>query len=254
MLLEERHQSLFDYLTQKKSATVSELSVLLFVSEATIRRDLTVLEKQGLLKRSHGGAVLFESNNDETSLLVREQKNVQQKQQIAQLALDFISSNSTIFMDSSSTAGMIIPFLKQYKFLTIITNGLKNALALSQHHTVKTYITGGFVNPQSTSAVGSDSIDYITNMNAHVAFISCGGISGKNGITDASFEQARLKKEMLNNAKVKVLLCDDSKFDTVYMCRTCGFEDIDYIITNKLPDPTLCDAISQSNCEILLTE
>ncbi|MEG0693033.1 MAG: DeoR/GlpR family DNA-binding transcription regulator, partial [Oscillospiraceae bacterium] len=208
MLLEQRHQTILDYLIQKKSVTVSELSSQFFVSEATIRRDLTAMEKQGLLKRSHGGAVLFESNNDETSLLVREQKNVQEKQKIAQLALDFISSNSTVFMDSSSTTGMIIPFLKQYKFLTVITNGLKNALALSQHNAIKTYITGGFVNPQSTSAVGSDSIDYIKNMNAQVAFISCGGISCKNGVTDAAFEQARLKKAMLNHVKTKVLLCD----------------------------------------------
>lgn len=254
MLLEQRHRSILDYLNRKKSITVQELSAMLFVSEATIRRDLSEMEKQGLLKRSHGGAVLFESSSGETSLLVREQKNVREKQSIAHLALDFISSNSTIFMDSSSTAGMLIPLLKQYKFLTVITNGLKNALALSQLTDVKTYIIGGVVSPQSTSSAGSDSIDYINNINSQVAFISCGGISEKNGITDAAFEQARLKNAMLNNSAVKVLLCDSSKLGKVFMCRTCGFDKLDYIITDKMPDRETALAITMSGCEILIAE
>lgn len=79
MLSIERHEQILQILMEKKSVTVGELSKTMFVSDATIRRDLSQMEKEGLIKRSHGGAVLFESTNDETSILMREQENIKQK-------------------------------------------------------------------------------------------------------------------------------------------------------------------------------
>lgn len=90
MLSIERHEQILQILMEKKSVTVGELSKTMFVSDATIRRDLSQMEKEGLIKRSHGGAVLFESTNDETSILMREQENIKQKKIIAEIALKFI--------------------------------------------------------------------------------------------------------------------------------------------------------------------
>jgi len=126
MLSIERHEQILQILMEKKSVTVGELSKTMFVSDATIRRDLSQMEKEGLIKRSHGGAVLFESTNDETSILMREQENIKQKKVIAEIALKFIKNHDTLLVDSSSTAGMVIPLLKNFKFISVITNGIKN--------------------------------------------------------------------------------------------------------------------------------
>lgn len=251
MFTEERQAQILSIVNDKKSVSVHELSQTLFVSDATIRRDLTAMEKAGLIKRSHGGAVLFESTNDESSILIREQENIREKKMIAELAMEFVRSNYTIFMDSSSTTGTVIPLLKQYKYLSVVTNGLKNAILLSQRTNAKIYMTSGVINNQSNSIVGSDTIAYLNRLHADLVLFSCSGITLESGITDASFEQSNLKQVMIKNSKIKVLLCDSSKFDNTYLCRTCGFEDIDYIITNKRPDQAYLRAAEAAECAII---
>jgi DeoR/GlpR family transcriptional regulator of sugar metabolism len=251
MFIEERHNQILNILNSKKSVTVDELSATLYVSTATIRRDLVKMQRTGVIKRSYGGAVLLESTNVESALAVRELENIKEKKQIAELALSFIRSNSVIFMDSSSTAGMIIPFLSQFKSLTVITNGLKNALLLSEKTDAKIYVPGGIVSTRSNSVVGSDTIDYISHMNTELALFSCSGINPTNGITDASFEQASLKRAIIKHSKVRVLLCDSSKFGMTYMCRTCGFEELDYILTDKQPPQEYIKVSEDLGCEIL---
>ncbi|MGI5958204.1 MAG: DeoR/GlpR family DNA-binding transcription regulator [Massiliimalia sp.] len=251
MFTEERQAQILSIVNDKKSVSVHELSQTLFVSDATIRRDLTAMEKAGLIKRSHGGAVLFESTNDESSILIREQENIREKKMIAELAMEFVRSNYTIFMDSSSTTGTVIPLLKQYKYLSVVTNGLKNAILLSQRTNAKIYMTSGVINNQSNSIVGSDTIAYLNRLHADLVLFSCSGITLESGITDASFEQSNLKQVMIKNSKIKVLLCDSSKFDNTYLCRTCGFEDIDYIITNKRPDQAYLRAAEAAECTII---
>ena len=98
MLMEARQQQILELLNRRKSVTVKELSQVLFVSPATVRRDLSVMEKMGMIKRSHGGAVLFETNNNETSSWVREQENIHKKKKIAKLALDFFRPDCSVFL------------------------------------------------------------------------------------------------------------------------------------------------------------
>ena len=251
MFEEERHNKILNIINSKKSVKVHELSEALYVSTATVRRDLAKMEKTGVIKRSHGGAVLFDSSSAESAISVRELENIKEKKKIAGLALSFISSNSVIFMDSSSTAGMVIPYLSQFKYLTVITNGLKNALLLSEKTEAKIYMPGGVVSTRSNSLLGSDTLDYLSNLNAGLAIFSCSGLTPNNGVTDASFEQSKLKKALIRNSKVRVLLCDSSKFGGIYMCRTCGFEELDYILTDKRPQTGFIEAAAKHGCEIL---
>lgn len=251
MFEEERHNKILDIINTRKSARVGDLSKALYVSAATVRRDLAKMEKSGLIKRSHGGAVLFESSNGESAISVRELENIKEKKLIAELAVSFISSNSVIFMDSSSTAGMVIPYLSQFKYLTVITNGLKNALLLSEKTEARIHMPGGIVNSRSNSLLGSDTLDYLSGLNAGLAIFSCSGLTPGNGVTDASFEQSRLKKSLIRNSKVRVLLCDSSKFGNIFMCRTCGIDELDYIITDRSPLQEYLEAAEKQNCEII---
>jgi DeoR family fructose operon transcriptional repressor len=251
MFEEERHNAILNIIRSKKSVKVRELSNALYVSDATIRRDLSKMEKVGIIRRSHGGAVLYDSTNTESDISVRELENIKEKKQIAGLALSFIRSNSVIFMDSSSTAGIIIPHLSQFKYLTVITNGLKNALLLSEKTDAKIYMPGGIVSPRSNSVFGADTMEYLSKLNAGLAIFSCTGISLNDGITDAAFEQSLYKRALIKNSKVRILLCDSSKFDNTYMSRTCSFEDLDYILTDRKPQDEYLEAALKYGCKIL---
>ena len=116
MFAQEREEEIMSVLRKKKAVTVKELSQMLYVSEATVRRELSRMERTGALRRSHGGAVLLEGIKDDPSLLIREQENISGKQKIADKAIDFIRSSDTQFLDSSGTAGEDISLLRRYRF------------------------------------------------------------------------------------------------------------------------------------------
>lgn len=251
MLTIERQEEIMEILTQKKSATVEELSKELFVSDATIRRDLKAMEKMGLLRRSHGGAMLYKSTAEESAFAMREQEHTSEKRQIAQLALQFIKNSSCIFMDSSSTTGMIIPMLERFKYLSVITTGLRNAIMLSQTSDARIYVAGGLVQNHSNSILGIDTQEYIARVHADIALLSCTGIDLESGVTDASIEQAKVKQQMTQNAKLVLLLCDHSKFGKTFMCTDYPFSDIDYLITDRMPPAEYVEALLAAGCKIV---
>lgn len=253
MLMETRQQKILELLHRKKSVTVRELSEGLFVSPATVRRDLAAMENLGLIKRSHGGAVLFEAGSGEISGLVREQENIQKKRRIARLALDFFRPDCSVFLDSSSSAGALIPMLKSIP-CTVITNGLNNALQLSRHTSARIYLTGGTVNSRSGSVVGAEAVRQIEQFNVDLAILSCGGISVEHGMMDAAAEQVAIKHAMLRHARVRVLLCDSSKFGVELLCRTCRFDQLDYLLTDCDPGTEYSKAAGEAGCEVLWSE
>ena len=255
MLSLERQEEILDILNRKKSVTVEELASELFVSGATIRRDLKNMEQQGLLKRSHGGAILFKpSIGEETAFALREQENTSAKRKIANIASRLIKSGQSIFMDSSSTTGAVIPFLNNFKYLSVTTTGLRNALLLSQTNTMNIYIAGGVVLNHSNSIVGTDTVDCISKFHADLALISCMGVDGKAGFTDASIEQAKLKQQMRKNSQQVAVLCDSTKFGKIFMCTDLTFDEIDYLITEKKPPEHILQALKNTKCKLLYPE
>lgn len=254
MLNLERQQEILDILNKNKSATVEELAHELFVSGATIRRDLKSMEAQGLLKRSHGGAIPFKSSAEESAFAIREQENTGAKRTIAHLASKLIKNGDSVFLDSSSTTGILIPTFNNFKYLSVTTTGLRNALLLSQTDHVKIYIAGGQILNHSNSIIGSDTIDYISRIHADIAFISCTGVDLVNGFTDASIEQAKLKQQMRKNSNKVAMLCDSTKFNKTFLCTDFLFEDIDYLITEKTPPIEYVERIATTNCKIITPE
>lgn len=231
----EREEKILSILKQKKSASVHELGKQLYVSEATIRRDLIQMERKGRIRRTHGGAVLSNSLDNETDFYLRSQSYLKEKRLIAELAGNFIQTGYTLFLDSSSTSGEVISQLHRFQHLNVITNGLHNALQLSQQTDAAVYIAGGTVNNRSNSAVGADTLAYLQNHYADIAFISCNGIDINFGITDAVPEQSHIKQIMLKNAAVRILLCTSEKFGQIMMCKTAQLADFHYIITDRRP-------------------
>ena len=254
MLSLERQEEILEILNANKSATVDYLASKLYVSGATIRRDLKAMEEQGMIIRSHGGAMPFKSSSTETAFAVREQKDSSAKRKIASLAVRLIKNGDSVFVDSSTTTGYVMSILKDFTDLTVITTGIRNATILSFTDRIKTYIPGGFVANHSNSISGTDTIDFLSRLHADISIISCTGLSLTNGFNDASIEQAKQKQCMRRNSNKVAMLVDSSKFDKNFMCHDFWFEDVDYFITEKMPPEKYVEAISKTKCKLLVPE
>lgn len=251
MLTLLRQEEIMAILRERKSATVQQLSQLLFASGSTIRRDLNELAKVGLIRRSHGGAVLFEGSGDEASALIREQQNPREKKQAAEAAFPLLRGGSTVFLDSSSTAGMLAPMLGRLSDLTVITNGLKNALLLAEKPDIRVTITCGSIKPGSNSVVGSDALDYLSGIHPDFSVLSCSGVD-QEGFSESSFEQRQLKRRMLQNAQVRIMLCDSSKFGRTCLARLGDFSMADYLVSNAEPPLFIREAAEKVGCKVVV--
>ncbi len=248
----ERQQSIMKIMDEEKSISVNELARRVYASPATVRRDLTEMEKLGLIKRTHGGAVLCERDNTEISFLVREQENVKGKKKIVEAACAIVKSSYSVFLDSSSTSSMLAPLLARFNPITVFTTGIKTAILLSSKTKAKIYLPGGLVNTNSNSVTGTDTNNYLEGVYIDVAFVSCNGIDEMAGITEFSFEQAEIKKTVLQNAGKKVLLCDSSKFCRAATFKIADFSMFDCMITNEAPPVELAQAAKRMGCDIIV--
>lgn len=250
MLKNERQQEITEILKKKKSVTVAFLSQTLYVSEATVRRDLEELEKSGVLMRSHGGAFMPQGGAVESPGMIREKQSVQEKRLIAELTQDFLSAEMTVFIDSSSSAGAAIPYINACAPISVITNGLRNCLRLTEQGGAKVYMCPGAVSRYSDAALGTEAVKYAGGFCADLCIISCGGISAR-GATEASCEQAQIKRQMLKNSKTRLLLCDSSKFGRECMSILSGFDSFDCLLCDKTPPDDIARAVKSAGCEII---
>lgn len=230
MLQLQRHNDIMKLLKKKKNMTVKELCSALYCSPATMRRDLADLEKQGLLKRSFGGAVLNESYFDQQPLLVRSVKNVAEKQRICAKCAQLLHPGETIFIDASSTTYFLAPYLQDVPELTVITNNPYLNIVLSQMK-VKNYCTGGKMLTSSIALTGSEAERFVRGIRADACFFSARGYcEGK--IYDSSKEERDIKIAMLENSARHYFLCDSTKFDHSYPYLISDQKSLDSVISD----------------------
>lgn len=250
MLPLERQQQLYQILAAKKSASVSFLCERLYASPATIRRDLTQMERQGLIRRTHGGAALAEKSG-ELSTYTRESQNIAAKKKIGELAACYIKDGDSLFLDPSSTVCHVVPYLAARRQLTVVTNGLHCAMALSAQTSCAVSLPAGHLISRSNSIVGSDATASLERYNADIALISCAGFSMEWGATDPAAEQARMKSQMFLRARTKILLLDSSKWGAFFCNCICGPEQLDLIITDQDPGEEYRRFFASRHCEIV---
>ena len=236
MYYTERHDEILTILKERNGASVHYLAKNLHVSEPTIRRDLTYLEKQHYIKRTFGGAVLNDMTTSEIPLSLRESENRLPKEIIAKKAIEHISDGKIIFIDASSTVSKLLKYFPQFKDLTIITNSPKNSLKLGELK-VKSYSTGGLLLENSIAFVGSGAENFIRNFNADIFFFWSRGLSEDGVISDSSVDESNLRRVMMEHSKKRIFLCTSDKMGKRYMYNLCTLSDVDVIISDKeLPD------------------
>ena len=229
MFYSERQQELLALLKKEKSMRVSAIASKLFTSESTVRRDLTALEQEGLVRRTFGGAVLCETEHTDEPLVIRNAKNTRAKGEIARRAAEHVRDGMVIFLDGSSTAAHLSPYLARFHDLTVVTNSPATSIALGECG-IRNFCTGGELSHLSVSYTGAYAVQFIGDFNADIAFISCRGLSDEGVLTESNVEFVHIKRQMMKNARRRIFICDKSKIGRLYPHRLAEKSEFDEII------------------------
>ncbi len=237
MLPIERRRQIIEKLNAERRVVVSELAAYYQVSEETIRRDLKVLEKDGIAITQYGGAVLNEEEETakDTPYHVRKKKNLWGKRIIGGIIETLIEDGEHIIVDPSSTAVAILNALQNKRNLTVITNSIEVLVEMPQVTNWEIISTGGILMQDYMALVGPRAISAIGSMNADTVILSCKGLDMRKGVTDANEMFSQVKQTMLAAASRKILAADHTKFDQVAFARICSVWDIDLIVTDIRP-------------------
>jgi DeoR/GlpR family transcriptional regulator of sugar metabolism len=231
MLKEPRYDIIMELLNKEKSMTVEQLSRALYVSLPTIRRDLTEMQKHGLVNRIRGGAMSVGEDRLGIPVDLRNAIHSKEKQRLAQYAASMVKNGDVLFIDASTTALHIIDHLTKYENIRVITNSIQ-AVALLRKYNIATYCTGGVLIENSLAFGGPYAQEMISNFNIDICFFSSSGISAKGWIVDYSELETQMRKVVLSHAAKRVFLCDQSKFLKNFIYNVVKLADVDCIITD----------------------
>jgi DeoR/GlpR family transcriptional regulator of sugar metabolism len=240
---ERRREQILIYLSQHDRSSVVELSQHLGVSEVTVRKDLDVLEGQGMLTRVHGGATVSGRGRMERYFAAREQEALEEKRRIAQAAAALIQSGQRIFLDGSTTALQVARLIKDREGLIVVTNGLYTALELNFSAGITTIVVGGTMRHRSSSLVGSLNINSLRRLRVDQGFFGARALTAEDGLMEADLDEAQLKQQMVSAAQVVVGIVDSSKFGARSFSAFALPHEIDRIISDPAAPPAVVDAL-----------
>ncbi|MBE6656598.1 MAG: DeoR/GlpR transcriptional regulator [Ruminococcaceae bacterium] len=230
--MEERQRDILKKLYEKGRVSVAELAQTLYVSEMTVRRDLAEMEKGGYLRRYRGGAVLKQSDG-EMPVSERYFMNREEKQALAQQASAFLSDGITVFLDSSSTCGYLLPYLARYKNVTLVTNSVKTLLAAAENH-IPTILIGGEYYEQDMCLVGSLAEESVRALNVDLAFFTTAAYDGESGVvSDFDLRQTAIRKLILKSAAKSIFLFESYKLGKRMLYTLCEKKDAFAVLTTK---------------------
>lgn len=211
MSYQSRKQAILKIIEEKGEVEVKELAQRLDTSEITVRRDLGTMAADGLLYRTHGGAMKLSLVNSPVSFLQKSATNAAQKEAICRLAAAEIEDGDIIFMDCGSTVFRLCQFIKN-RPIKVITNSLPVAYELLNSE-VSVNLIGGELDMVRQATHGWMATRHIEQYRAHKAFVGVDGVSLENGLSAVSEKEAEITKAMAANAQKVYLLCDSSKFE-----------------------------------------
>lgn len=231
MGLASRRMEIFNLLQKNKSVEVSELARLFNVSTMTIRRDLALLEKQGLVTTSYGGAHLNQGTPIEPSFSLKSGTMTDIKIEIAKEAARFVQDGDSIIIDCGTTTLQLCRFL-QDKHITIITNSWPVISYVQSNPKIKLILAPGIYSHTSNGAISAMTVDFFNQFKADKVFIGTQGFDINDGAFVPDVEDAQVKQALLNSGIKKFLLLDHEKFNTRYLARHASASDFDCIITD----------------------
>jgi len=251
ILVPERREAILEYIQQNHSATVAELSAKFFIGETSIRRDLSKLEKSGFLRKTYGGAILLPANNNVLALEARRHIEEVEKIAIARKATSLINDGDVIFLDSSSTSLAMVPFLKNFNSLSVVTHGIPTAVNLLSFPQIKVYLAGGFIKSNLQSCNGVFTCAVFSSMQANKTFISPKAVDRLFGVYCSNEEEMNVRNTMLEHSIQAILLCNTTKFDQSAQFHLCELKKFQVIVCDKNPDKEWREIFSKNQIKLL---
>ena len=254
MMANQRREKILELLKEDGSAKVIDLAKIFRVSEVTIRQDLEKLDKEGLVKREHGGAFLKEVENQVKSFALMNQSNLDKKASIGKTASELIEDGDTIILDSGSTTTEIANNLIGRRNITVITNALNIALLLGAEPGIDIIMTGGEFKPPTLSLTGQKAADFFNDVHVDKLFLATAGISLRSGLTYPSLSDIVVKKAMIEVAETTYLVADSTKIGKGAFASLGALSLIDYIITDSEIQETHLQLFKDHNIDLILAK
>jgi DeoR/GlpR family transcriptional regulator of sugar metabolism len=225
---------------------------MLEASEATVRRDLEWLEQEGILERTHGGAILSQRVIQEPGYQQRAETNPEEKRSIGALAASLIQKDDIVFINSGTTTTQVIRHTRGDPSISIFTNNLSGALEVGEPG-FQYYVVGGEFQPRSNSLAGRFAIENLGQVYATKAIIGIDGISARHGCTVPSNAEAEIIRQMVKQTKGEIIVvADHSKWGVVSNFQIAAIDEIDKLVTDAGVDPSAFEALEAHGVEILL--
>jgi DeoR/GlpR family transcriptional regulator of sugar metabolism len=252
MLSVERHQAILDLLEKNDAVQVTELVESFAVSEMTIRRDLDLLQRQGLLRRVHGGAVSNRGRSYEPPFLLRSTEHTAEKTRIGRAAAGLIKKGASVMLDVGTTTLEIARHLNDHQDLTIITPCFPIATMLAEHPGIRLILTGGILRRGERSLVGHLAARAVQDFYVDKLFLGAGAVDLEAGFTEFNLEDALVKQAMLCRAKDITVVVDSSKFGHIAFTAIAPLQAANRIITDTGLEPQAAMEIRNMGIELIL--
>lgn len=248
----DRHEYILKKLKEDGKVNILELIDLMEVSGVTIRKDLKLLEDKNLLFRTRGGGSINNPYANERTINEKALINADEKQKIAKVALSLIKANDSISIGSGTTVFELTRYLHPNKNLTVITPALKVGLELSNRPNIEVLQLGGVIRSNSSSVAGSYAERILEEISIGVLFLGVDGIDLDFGFSITNLSEATLNQKMIAMAQTVVIMADSTKFERRGLGKICGFEHVDYIITDDKVSNDLVNQIEEKGVKVII--
>ncbi|SNS02849.1 transcriptional regulator, DeoR family [Geodermatophilus saharensis] len=254
MYAEERQQAIATLVVEQGRIAVTAVAEHFGVTTETVRRDLAVLERAGVLRRVHGGAVPAAALSlVETALAERHGTRAEAKRKIAAAALDLLPGpGGSILLDGGSSTAALAEVLPTDRNLFVATNSVPIAARLATVAGLTLHVLGGRVRGLTQCAVGETPVRALADLRADVAFLGTNGIAPGHGLTTPDEAEASVKRAMVRAGQRVVVLADSSKLGREQLVRFAALDDVDVVVTDGEADPAVVGRIEDAGVEVVI--
>ncbi|MET9495895.1 DeoR/GlpR family DNA-binding transcription regulator [Streptomyces sp. NPDC006552] len=247
----ERQQEILRLAREGGRVDVLSLAEVFQVTAETVRRDLKALDRAGLVRRVHGGAIPAGRLDFEPDLAERESTAADEKDRIARAALAELPAEGSVILDAGSTVARLAAALPLASELTAVTHSLPTAARLADHPGLQLHLVGGRVRHRTRAAVDAWALRAYGEIRADVAFVAANGFSAEAGLTTPDLAEAAVKRAAVAAARRVVLLADSAKHGQEHFARFGALTDVDLLITDTGLPPEAAAAIEAAGTEVI---
>jgi DeoR family fructose operon transcriptional repressor len=247
----ERQQQILAAARRDGRVDVASLATTLDVTPETVRRDLTVLERHGLVRRVHGGAIPVEQLGFEPGLAQREGLLSGEKDRIAKAALEELPAGGAIILDAGTTTVRLAELLPTDRELTVVTHALPVATVLATRPGITLHLVGGTVRGRTLAAVGTWALRELADIHVDTAFLGTNGLSVEHGLTTPDLAEAAVKRALVTAARRTVVLADHTKLGRADFAQVAPLEQVDTLVTDSGVLPELADEVEAAGPRVV---